>query len=104
MVVIAIAASEAHAFTTHSTVAPVIESVKQVLDQAKTYTNKLNAALAPIAGELDELTIKKLTDTVSILGEKSNQVRDSRGQCEAEQDADNRPRNPRLGNQFTRRS
>ncbi|WP_315579347.1 hypothetical protein [uncultured Actinomyces sp.] len=41
---------------------------------------------------------------MSILGEKSNQVRDSRGQWEAEQDADNRPRNPGLGNQFTRRS
>ena len=61
-----------------------IESLKKVLDQAKTSTNKLNAALAPIAGELDELTIKKLTDTVSILGEKLNQVRDSRGQWEAE--------------------
>ena len=134
-----------------------IESLKKVLDQAKTSTNKLNAALAPIAGELDDLTIKKLdeaankadqalndaknlmgetdgkvkdnatrdglqstiddttktideaheavknrshvgddrkwnvdeekklTDAVSALGEKSNQVRDSRGQWEAEQ-------------------
>ena len=134
-----------------------IESLKKVLDQAKTSTNKLNAALAPIAGELDDLTVKKLdeaankadqavneaknlmgetdgkvkdnatrdglqstiddtaktldeareavknrshvgddrkwnvdeekklTDAVSALGEKSNQVRDSRGQWEAEQ-------------------
>ena len=134
-----------------------IESLKKVLDQAKTSTNKLNAALAPIAGELDDLTIKKLdeaankadqalndaknlmgetdgkvkdnatrdglqstiddttktideaheavknrshvgddrkwnvdeekklTDAVHALGEKSNQVRDSRGQWEAEQ-------------------
>ena len=136
-----------------------IESLKKVLDQAKTSTNKLNAALAPIAGELDDLTIKKLdeaankadqalkdaknlmgetdgkvkdnatrdglqstiddtaqtideareavknrshvgddrkwnvdeekklTDGVNALGEKSNQVRDSRGQWEAEQAA-----------------
>ena len=134
-----------------------IELLKKVLDQAKTSTNKLNAALAPIAGELDDLTVKKLdeaankadqavndaknlmgetdgkvkdnatrdglqstiddttktideaheavknrshvgddrkwnvdeekklTDAVSALGEKSNQVRDSRGQWEAEQ-------------------
>ena len=134
-----------------------IESLKKVLDQAKTSTNKLNAALAPIAGELDDLTVKKLdeaankadqavndaknlmgetdgkvkdnatrdglqstiddtaktideareavknrshvgddrkwnvdeekklTDAVSALNEKSNQVRDSRGQWEAEQ-------------------
>ena len=134
-----------------------IESLKKVLDQAKTSTNKLNAALAPITGELDDLTIKKLdeaankadqalndaknlmgetdgkvkdnatrdglqstiddttktideaheavknrshvgddrkwnvdeekklTDAVHALGEKSNQVRDSRGQWEAEQ-------------------
>ena len=45
--IIAIAASGAYAFTTHSTASAVIESVKQVLDQANTYTNKLNAALAP---------------------------------------------------------
>ena len=136
-----------------------IKSLKKVLDQAKTSTNKLNAALAPIAGELDDLTIKKLdeaankadqalndtknlmgetdgkvkdnatrdglqstidntaktideareavknrshvgddrkwnideekklTDSVNALGEKSNQVRDSRGQWEAEQAA-----------------
>ena len=134
-----------------------IDSLKKVLDQAKTSTYKLNAALAPIAGELDDLTIKKLdeaankadqalndaknlmgetvgkvkdnatcdglqstiddttktideaheavknrshvgddrkwnvdeekklTDAVHALGEKSNQVRDSRGQWEAEQ-------------------
>ena len=134
-----------------------IDSLKKVLDQAKTSTYKLNAALAPIAGELDDLTIKKLdeavnkadqavndaknlmgetvgkvkdnatrdglqstiddaaktldeareavknrshvgddrkwnideekklTDAVNTLGEKSNQVRDSRGQWEAEQ-------------------
>ena len=136
-----------------------IESLKKVLDQTKTSTNKLNAALAPIEGELDDLTIKKLdeaankadqalkdaknlmgetdgkvkdnatrdglqstidntaktideareavknrshvgddrkwnvdeekklTDGVNALGEKSNQVRDSRGQWEAEQAA-----------------
>ena len=136
-----------------------IKSLKKVFDQAKTSTNKLNAALAPIAGELDDLTIKKLdeaakkadqelndaknlmdetvgkvkdnatrdglqstiddtaktideareavknrshvgddrkwnvdeetklTDAVNALGEKSNQVRDSRGQWEAEQAA-----------------
>lgn len=136
-----------------------IESLKKVLDQAKTSTSKLNAALAPIAGELDDLTIKKLdeaankanqalndaknlmsetdgkvkdnatrdglqstiddtaktideareavknrshvgddrkwnadeekklTDGVNALGEKSNQVRDSHGQWEAEQAA-----------------
>ena len=136
-----------------------IDSLKKVLDQAKTSTNKLNAAMAPIAGELDDLTIKKLdeaankadqavndaknlmgetdgkvkdnatrdglqstiddtaktldeareavknrshvgddrkwnvdeekklTDGVNALGEKSNQVRDSRGQWEAEQAA-----------------
>ena len=134
-----------------------IDSLKKVLDQAKTSTYKLNAALAPIAGELDDLTVKKLdeaankadqavneakslmgetdgkvkdnatrdglqstiddtaktldeareavrnrshvgddrkwnvdeekklTDAVHALGEKSNQVRDSRGQWEAEQ-------------------
>lgn len=136
-----------------------IESLKKVLDQAKASTSKLNAALAPIAGELDDLTIKKLdeaankanqalndaknlmsetdgkvkdnatrdglqssiddtaktiveareavknrshvgddrkwnvdeekklTDSVNALGEKSNQVRDSRTQWEAEQAA-----------------
>lgn len=136
-----------------------IESLKKVLDQVKTSTNKLDAAMAPIAGELDDLTIrkldeaankadqalndaknlmgetdgkvkdnatrdglqstindtaktideareavknrshvgddrkwnvdeeKKLTDAVNALGEKSNQVRDSHGQWEAEQAA-----------------
>lgn len=64
-----------------------VESLKKVLDQAKASTSKLNAALAPIAGELDDLTIKKLTDAVGALGEKSNQVRDSRTQWEAEQAA-----------------
>ena len=103
--VIAIAASGAYTFTAHSTAAAVIESPKKVLDQAKTSTHKLNAALAPIAGELDDLTIKKLTDAVSALGEKSNHVHDSRGQWEAEQDANNLPKQPPgLGNQFTHRS
>lgn len=71
-----------------------IESLKKVLDQAKASTSKLNAALAPIAGELDDLTIKKLTDAVGALGEKSNQVHDSRGPWEAEQDADDLSKQP----------
>lgn len=73
----------------------MIESLKKILDQAKTSTYKLNAALAPpIAGELDDLTIEKLTDAVSALGKKSNHVHDSQGQWEAEQDADNLPKQP----------
>lgn len=47
-----------------------IESLKKVLDQAKTSTSKLNAALAPIAGELDDLTIKKLDEAAN----KANQA------------------------------
>lgn len=47
-----------------------IESLKKVLDQAKASTSKLNAALAPIAGELDDLTIKKLDEAAN----KANQA------------------------------
>ena len=65
-----------------------IESLKKVLDQAKTSTNKLNAALAPIAGELDDLTIKKLdeaankadqalNDAKSLMGETDGKVKDN---------------------------
>ena len=65
-----------------------IESLKKVLDQAKTSTNKLNAALAPIAGELDDLTIKKLDEAVNkadqavndakiLMGETDGKVKDN---------------------------
>ncbi|WP_448750964.1 hypothetical protein [Actinomyces sp.] len=65
-----------------------IESLKKVLDQAKTSTNKLNAALAPIAGELDDLTVKKLdeaankadqalNDAKSLMGETDGKVKDT---------------------------
>ena len=65
-----------------------IESLKKVLDQAKTSTNKLNAALAPIAGELDDLTIKKLDeaankadqalkDAKNLMGETDGKVKDN---------------------------
>lgn len=65
-----------------------IESLKKVLDQAKTSTNKLNAAMAPIAGELDDLTIKKLdeaankadqavNDAKSLMGETDGKVKDN---------------------------
>ena len=65
-----------------------IESLKKVLDQAKTSTNKLNAALAPIAGELDDLTIKKLdeaankadqalNDAKNLMGETDGKVKDN---------------------------
>ena len=65
-----------------------IESLKKVLDQAKTSTNKLNAALAPIAGELDDLTIKKLdeaankadqalNDAKNLMGETDGKVKDT---------------------------
>ena len=65
-----------------------IESLKKVLDQAKTSTSKLNAALAPIAGELDDLTIKKLdeaankadqavNDAKNLMGETDGKVKDN---------------------------
>ena len=65
-----------------------IESLKKVLDQAKTSTSKLNAALAPIAGELDDLTIKKLDeaankadqalkDAKNLMGETDGKVKDN---------------------------
>ena len=65
-----------------------IESLKKVLDQAKTSTNKLNAAMAPIAGELDDLTIKKLdeaankadqalNDAKNLMGETDEKVKDN---------------------------
>lgn len=65
-----------------------IESLKKVLDQAKTSTNKLNAAMAPIAGELDDLTIKKLdeaankadqavNDAKNLVGETDGKVKDN---------------------------
>lgn len=65
-----------------------IKSLKKVLDQAKTFTSKLNAALAPIAGELDDLTIKKLDeaankadqalkDAKNLMGETDGKVKDN---------------------------
>ena len=65
-----------------------IESLKKVLDQAKTSTNKLNAAMAPIVGELDDLTIKKLdeaankadqavNDAKNLMGETDGKVKDN---------------------------
>ena len=65
-----------------------IESLKKVLDQAKTSTNKLDAAMAPIAGELDDLTIKKLdeaankadqalNDAKNLMGETDGKVKDN---------------------------
>ena len=65
-----------------------IELLKKVLDQAKTSTNKLNAALAPIAGELDDLTVKKLdeaankadqavNDAKNLMGETDGKVKDN---------------------------
>lgn len=65
-----------------------IESLKKVLDQTKTSTNKLNAALAPIEGELDDLTIKKLdeaankadqalNDAKNLMGETDGKVKDN---------------------------
>lgn len=65
-----------------------IESLKKVLDQAKTSSNKLNAVLAPIAGELDDLTIKKLdeaankadqalNDAKNLMGETGGKVKDN---------------------------
>ena len=65
-----------------------IDSLKKVLDQAKTSTNKLNATMAPIAGELDDLTIKKLdeaankadqavNDAKNLMGETDGKVKDN---------------------------
>lgn len=65
-----------------------IEALKKVLDQTKTSTNKLNAAMAPIAAELDDLTIKKLDETVNkadqavndakiLMGETDGKVKDN---------------------------
>lgn len=65
-----------------------IESLKKVLDQAKASSSKLNAALAPIAGELDDLTIKKLdevankadqalNDAKNLMGETDGKVKDN---------------------------
>ena len=65
-----------------------IESLKKVLDQAKTSTNKLDAAMTPIAGELDDLTIKKLdeaankadqalNDAKNLMGETDGKVKDN---------------------------
>ena len=65
-----------------------IESLKKVLDQAKASTSKLNTALAPIAGELDDLTIKKLdeaankadqalNDAKNLMGETDGKVKDN---------------------------
>lgn len=57
-----------------------IESLKKVLDQAKTATNKLNAALAPIAGELDDLTIKKLDEAVNKADQAVNDAKNLMGE------------------------
>lgn len=56
-----------------------IESLKKVLDQAKTSTNKLNAALAPIAGELDDLTVKKLDEAVNKADQAVNEAKNLMG-------------------------
>lgn len=57
-----------------------IDSLKKVLDQAKTSTNKLNAALAPIAGELDDLTIKKLDEAVNKADQAVNDAKNLMGE------------------------
>ncbi len=59
-----------------------IESLKKVLDQAKTSTNKLNAALAPIAGELDDLTIRKLDKAVSKADQAVNEAKNLMGETD----------------------
>ena len=59
-----------------------IESLKKVLDQAKTSTNKLNAALAPIAGELDDLTIKKLDEAVNKADQAVNDAKNLMGETD----------------------
>ena len=57
-----------------------IDSLKKVLDQAKTSTYKLNAALAPIAGELDDLTIKKLDEAVNKADQAVNDAKNLMGE------------------------
>ena len=59
-----------------------IESLKKVLDQAKTSTNKLNAAQAPIAGELDDLTIKKLDEAVNKADQAVNDAKNLMGETD----------------------
>ncbi len=59
-----------------------IESLKKVLDQAKTSTNKLNAALAPIAGELDDLTIKKLDEAANKVDQALNDAKNLMGETD----------------------
>ena len=59
-----------------------IESLKKVLDQAKTSTNKLNAAMAPIAGELDDLTIKKLDEAVNKADQALNDAKNLMGETD----------------------
>lgn len=59
-----------------------IESLQKVLDQAKTSTNKLNAALAPIAGELDDLTVKKLDEAVNKSDQAVNDAKNLMGETD----------------------
>ena len=59
-----------------------IESLKKVLDQAKTSANKLNAALAPIAGELDDLTVKKLDEAVNKADQAVNDAKNLMGETD----------------------
>ena len=59
-----------------------IESLKKVLDQAKTSTNKLNAAMAPIAGELDDLTIKKLDEAANKADQAVNEAKNLMGETD----------------------
>ena len=59
-----------------------IDSLKKVVDQAKTSTNKLNAALAPIAGELDDLTIKKLDEAVNKADQAVNDAKNLMGETD----------------------
>lgn len=59
-----------------------IESLQKVLDQAKTSTNKLNAALAPIAGELDDLTVKKLDEAVNKADQAVNDAKNLMGETD----------------------
>ena len=59
-----------------------IESLKKVLDQAKTSTSKLNAALAPIAGELDDLTIRKLDEAVNKADQAVNDAKNLMGETD----------------------
>ena len=58
------------------------ESLKKVLDQAKTSTNKLNAALAPIAGELDDLTVKRLDEAVNKADQAVNEAKNLMGETD----------------------